>query len=293
MQAHVTVKGEDAADFLQSQFTNELRPFEVGRCVYGLWLDAKGKIQGDSYILTEGDEAFRMVSNTLISEQLVTNLSKHIVADEVEFAIEALGEAYAFTNRRLLDQTPLSVAENSWLRLNGEHYICSAPLRPVVAFSDESASRSLKSALEDPGFAEVSAQQAYCSRLEADMPDILEEVGLGALPAEGGLEAATISFTKGCYLGQEVVARLHNLGRPTRQLYLIRKGKAVETKKRTNTPSALYDDTGKVIGELRTLDPDSQTFGIASMKLRATAINQTVMDADNRCWTVERIFPNP
>ena len=53
--AHLLVAGEDAADFLQSQFTNDLRPFEAGRCTYGLWLDVKGKVLGDSILLSEGE----------------------------------------------------------------------------------------------------------------------------------------------------------------------------------------------------------------------------------------------
>ena len=44
---HLLVTDEDAADFLQSQFTNELCPFEAGRCVYGLWLNVKGKVIAD------------------------------------------------------------------------------------------------------------------------------------------------------------------------------------------------------------------------------------------------------
>ena len=51
--AHFLVSDEDAADFLQSQFTNDLRPFEAGRSTYGLWLDVKGKVIADSVVLCE------------------------------------------------------------------------------------------------------------------------------------------------------------------------------------------------------------------------------------------------
>ena len=45
--AHLWVTDEDAADFLQSQFANDLRPFAAGKCTYGLWLDVKGKVIAD------------------------------------------------------------------------------------------------------------------------------------------------------------------------------------------------------------------------------------------------------
>ena len=60
--AHFLVTDEDAADFLQSQFTNELRPFEEGQVSYGLWLDVKGKVIADSVVLCEGAEQFRVIS---------------------------------------------------------------------------------------------------------------------------------------------------------------------------------------------------------------------------------------
>lgn len=60
--ADFLVTDEDAADFLQSQFTNDLRPFQPGQCTYGLWLDVKGKVIADSYVLCLGDEHFRVLS---------------------------------------------------------------------------------------------------------------------------------------------------------------------------------------------------------------------------------------
>ena len=59
---HFIVTDGDAADFLQSQFTYELRPFNVGQATYGLWLDVKGKVIADSVVLCEGAEKFRVIS---------------------------------------------------------------------------------------------------------------------------------------------------------------------------------------------------------------------------------------
>ena len=70
-RTHLLVSDEDAADFLQSQFTNDLRPFEAGHATYGLWLDVKGKVIADSTVLCEGDESFRLISETSDAAALV------------------------------------------------------------------------------------------------------------------------------------------------------------------------------------------------------------------------------
>ena len=55
------VEGPDAAHFLQGQFSQDLR-VSAGSMVYGLWLDAKGKIQADSFLLKESEDRFRAIS---------------------------------------------------------------------------------------------------------------------------------------------------------------------------------------------------------------------------------------
>ena len=84
MSAHLEVRGEDAADFLQSQFSNDLRPFYEGQCTYGLWLDVKGKLVADSWVLCEGEEQFRIFSECCRSEHIQQKLEHHIIADDVE-----------------------------------------------------------------------------------------------------------------------------------------------------------------------------------------------------------------
>jgi folate-binding Fe-S cluster repair protein YgfZ len=74
------------------------------------------------------------------------------------------------------------------------------------------------------------------------------------LPAEGGLDEIAISYTKGCYLGQEVMARLKNLGQVRRQLHLVR-GKGVPPPPGT----ALHQGERKV-GELRSAAADGDGF---------------------------------
>ena len=84
------------------------------------------------------------------------------------------------------------------------------------------------------------------------------------MPGEGQLERDAISFTKGCYLGQEIVARMHNMGKVRRRLYVLEGSGAVP-----KLPKNLFELTGKLVGELRSAYlKDESWLGVALLKTR-------------------------
>jgi folate-binding protein YgfZ len=94
----------------------------------------------------------------------------------------------------------------------------------------------------------------------AGLPEIPAELGPGDLPNEGGLEHEAISFTKGCYLGQEVMARLHNLGQVRRRLFVV---EALAPAGELTRGTVLFAGE-KRVGELRSLLADeSPALGLA------------------------------
>src|SRR4051812_10797809 len=68
------------------------------------------------------------------------------------------------------------------------------------------------------GVEEVSEEAAECLRIESGRPRFSIDVGTDTIPQEAGLNERAVSFTKGCYVGQETVARLHYKGKPNRHL---------------------------------------------------------------------------
>jgi folate-binding protein YgfZ len=105
-------------------------------------------------------------------------------------------------------------------------------------------------------------------RLRAGVPAIPAEVGPEDLPNEAGLDDVAISYTKGCYLGQEVMARLKSMGRVRRQLMRVVAGALVSVP----TPAPLFQGEKKV-GELRgvTSVPSGGSVGLAMCTLLALA----------------------
>jgi folate-binding protein YgfZ len=202
------VSGEDATSFLQGQFTNDLR--DLGRLpsVYGLWLNVKGRVLADGFILRgAGDGTLLIGSYFSLAETVQARLEGYIIADDVKLedvtgewsAVSLIGndggepppEAQCFRGRRVAGGNmewafPATMAEEARRRLTGS--------------------------------AEISAVELERRRIGAGIPAVPVDLGPGDLPNEGGLEAEAISYSKGCYLGQEVMARLKAMGRVRRRL---------------------------------------------------------------------------
>lgn len=255
MAGHLIVTGEDAADFLQSQFSNDLRPFSKGQCTYGLWLDVKGKILADSWVLCEGEEEFRIYSECCEGQLIKDKLEHHIIADDVELELGPPTPALALIGEgcnELVEET------SGVVTFCGRRSIL--PSRELV-FADEASRRAW---LDLQDCESVSKKWIQAKRMEAGASVVQCEALPGDLPAEGGLVQDAVSFTKGCFLGQEVVARMHNIGRPQRVLFVLSGSEAP-----SDVPSALVNGEGKALGELRTCVATAEGWkGVALLKSR-------------------------
>jgi len=144
---------------------------------------------------------------------------------------------------------------------SGEILIVKSPEESEKAFFDAAVGRWLKNRTL---WAEVDLAAVEAERIRAGIPAIPQDIGPGELPQEGGLEVDAVAFNKGCYLGQEVMARLHAMGRVQRALYRV--SFAV-------MPGALPCPvfTGeKQVGELRSAFAEGERcLGLALLKRRA------------------------
>lgn len=291
-RTHLLVTDEDAADFLQSQFTNELRPIERGRCTYGLWLDVKGKVLADSFVLCEGESQFRLVSEFSEASVLLDTLERHIIADDVVLepqegvvAFALIGEGADVVLSDLGLAVPTAgrfVASEGLVAFRGRR--SKLPSYELVCLSADAAARVRVDLLRFD-VKVVDYQYLELIRIDAGYPLVPVEVGAQDLAGEGGLEADAVSFTKGCYLGQEVVARMHNVGRPQRTLFVVAGLGEVP-----HCPLTLYNEEMKSVGELRTaVANDSNWRGVAMLKHRFAGVGDT-LNSDVGRLRVERVL---
>lgn len=249
--ACLRVAGEDALPFLQGQFTQELRPAVAPPVAYGLWLNQKGKVLADSFVLRETPELLWVVSFTTSAAVIVERLAAYIIADDVIITDEtaawqglALGGSGAAA--WLAEAAGGVPAGGEFIRAGGgwvfRGHRDSGPtfewLRPAGA-----------SALG--GLAELTVEGLERLRIAAGIPQVPHDIGPGELPNEGGLDEVAVAYTKGCYLGQEVMARLKAMGTVRRRLVRVRAAGRTPPA----VPMALLQGE-KRVGELRSAVAD-------------------------------------
>jgi folate-binding protein YgfZ len=270
--------GAEAAVFLQGQFTNDLGHIEPGGAVYGLWLDRRGRVMADSHVVRgQGPGEFWIVSLSSPAAAVARHLGAHIIADDVEIVDETgswrgtsligagagvwlAGErraGFAFPGRRTL-------AENwEWLYPESERADAEAALS---------------------GAAAVDAASMERMRMESAVPSVPADIGPGDLPNEGGLDASAISYSKGCYTGQEVMARIKSRGQVRRTLVRVRGSGPPPA-----LPAVLWRGDGRE-GELRTAVGEAGGFlGMALVSAAGAGLQGPLSLARGAPPTVEII----
>jgi folate-binding protein YgfZ len=254
------VGGADAATFLQGQFTNDLRNIPPGQSVYGLWLDRKGHVIADSnVVLADGGAEYWIVSIDSPAPTIARHLEDHIIADEV-----VIGDATGSWRGASL----IGAGVGQWL---------SAESRPGLSFPGRRCSGEnwewvfpdSESALVDghiSGAGVLSDEDVERMRIASAIPAVPRDIGPGDLPNEGGLDLHAISYSKGCYLGQEVMARLKSRGRVRRVLVRVAGAGGPPS-----VPAVLWR-SGRREGELRSAVADGPGYsGLALVSASAAS----------------------
>jgi folate-binding protein YgfZ len=243
--AVLRVRGPDANSYLQGQFTQDVQAAN-GRA-YGLWLDLKGRVHADGYVFKRDGNDFLVVSFSTPAVTLLARLEAYLIADDVE----------------LVDETQVWAAILLW----GDDAVRENPPASVVSFPSRRAGagsvqwlvpadklEEVRAGLKKRSVIERDQRAAELERLRQGVPAIPADIGPRDLPNEGGLDEVAISYTKGCYLGQEVMARLKNLGQVRRRLHLVRGTGAPPA-----AGCALYQGERKA-GEMRSSAVDDDGF---------------------------------
>jgi tRNA-modifying protein YgfZ len=157
---------------------------------------------------------------------LVRNASMYSIGRDVKH--EDVTGAYSILSligpdsRAALDEAP---PETEHAFVTGRHglYVATDLGVDVICPADDAS--AVREAL---GVEAVDEEAAECLRIESGRPRFSYDVGNDTIPEEAGLNERAVSFTKGCYVGQETVARLHYKGKPNRHLRGLRLDEPVE-----------------------------------------------------------------
>lgn len=216
----IEVTGPDAAEFLQGQVTNDTEELATGSGVYAALLDRKGHLQADMRILRLAEDSFLIDTEAATGAALLKHLTMYKIGRKVEVAE---------TSRDLFSLVGPGAFEVAGLAPGGEHDFAEATIAGaeclVVATAfgldvicDPDAGDAVRAQLESDRAIPVSEAAVEILRVERGRPRFGFDMSSVNMPAEAGIVERAVSFTKGCYIGQEPVARLHYKGRPNRHL---------------------------------------------------------------------------
>jgi tRNA-modifying protein YgfZ len=193
----VGVRGRDAASFLQRIVSNDVEALEPGDSCDALLLTPKARVIAPLRVLRRGDHDFLLLTEPELAETVRARLLRLRFAAKVELEIEA---------------------HDSYL-LFGEHAPTAALSIPTQDYG--APAWEVVDARPPADAAPVTAEALELLRIEAATPRYGREIDDRVLPAEAGLVDRAVSLTKGCYPGQEPIARLHYRGHANRGLRVL------------------------------------------------------------------------
>jgi folate-binding protein YgfZ len=215
----LALTGDGAKEFLQGQITNDVLALTPGTGCYAAFLTPKGKMLGDLRVLDAGDELLLDCERVALQE-LFDMIRRFSIGYDVEL------------HKRTLECGLLSLfgpdvvggvpdAEHSHVLA----HVGEVEMRAIRTdlgldlLCDAADVDALKHALDVP---ELTEEQAELGRIEQGRPRYGTDLDDSVIPQEAGLNERAVSFTKGCYVGQETVARLFYRGKPNRSLRGLR-----------------------------------------------------------------------
>jgi folate-binding protein YgfZ len=272
----LALTGADRKAFLNGQVTNDVEALEPGRGCYAAFLTPKGKMLGDLRILDTGDEL--LLDTERVSLQSLFDLIRRF----------SIGHDVAL-HKRTLETGLLSLIGSGARKLAGagalpeeEHAHVESEIggRPVRLIATDVGvdvlcaaedTQAVAAALHEAGAEPIAEEQAEVLRVERGRPRYGVDLDDTVIPQEAGLNARAVSFTKGCYVGQETVARLFYKGKPNRHLRGIRLAAPAE-------PGTSLTVEGKEVGRVSSPVVSPRLGPVALALVRREAPPGTTLD---------------
>jgi folate-binding protein YgfZ len=247
----VRVGGEEARTWLNGQVSNDVRATSPGDAVYALVLQVKGRIIADLHVLDRGDAGLAIVVPRANLEALLAHFDKYIIMEDVVLERDegtAILTVQGPRAAEVVRDLELPVFPCDRLGRGGRDVLVPVAERErVLAFLADRALRV--------GGGPVSLEGWELARIRLGRPALFADFGEFTVPQEAGLRDLAVSFSKGCYLGQEVVCMLENRGQLTRRLVRLE-----STQPLARGDAILHADEGRV-GEITSAVGDPESGG--------------------------------
>jgi folate-binding protein YgfZ len=261
------VRGDDAQSWLNGQITNDVRELSPDVATYALAATLKGRVISDLWALKEGDAA-AVVLPEAGYEAAFETFDKHVIMEDVELVPDDSLRVVS-----LLGPTGLVRYRADRLHTGGLDLW-------VPGKNFEHTVNALKAKAEALGGGYLDAAAFTHVRVLLGVPRFGDDFGGDHYPQEAGLKARALSFSKGCYRGQEVIYMLENRGQLARRLVVLEAAQPVPR-------GTQLEVEGKRVGEITTLDVtptgSGTTLLMGYVKRPMAEVGQVLLAAGQAC----------
>ena len=223
----ISITGSDRIEFLNNLCTQNVKPLTAGNGCETFFCNVQGKILAHAFLLCEPD---RIIFDTVPgqADSMMAHIDRYIIMESVELEnltdkmaqfLVAGPDAEKTLGSLLKENLPSDALQHVSTELEGLAGVRVTIIRNDILGSptfavrvDASAKEALANHLQPSGGMLCESPAAETVRIENRFPLFAAEITETALPQEIGRDEQAISFTKGCYLGQETVARIDALG---------------------------------------------------------------------------------
>ncbi|MBO6513470.1 MAG: aminomethyltransferase family protein [Phycisphaerales bacterium] len=210
------ITGSERHEFLNNMLTAKVDDLKPGQSLHSFWLNRQGRIDADLRIIeTESTTYIRLDKH--LAKPTADSLNNFIFAEDIEISVDdslhwiSIHGPLAF---ELLNTNPIEHNINSTIKLNNTDVIAdrfdlTGEIGLCLAVPTSQLETIYKALLEIEKVKPTGWLAINTARIEAGHPLYNIDFGPDTLPAESGVMDSRVNLTKGCYLGQEVVARMH------------------------------------------------------------------------------------
>ena len=280
------VTGEDRTRWLNGMTTNNIATLTPGQGCYTFFLNAQGRIQADAYAF---DQADSILLQTQKPQNLAELLDRFIIMDDVELAPEQNRAGLSLTGPQSASHlTTLGLTPPADLHLTTQTFASEpvillsthSPLIPAFElWSDPATLGLLTESLRHAGAREATPEALTQLRILAGIPLDGADIRDRDLPQETA-QTRALHFSKGCYLGQEIVERIHSRGNVHRTFT----GFVLTPNPETDTPApgtilmAALAGVEKPVGELTSIARvGARTLALGYLRREALEIHQPLI----------------
>jgi tRNA-modifying protein YgfZ len=266
--------GSEAKSFLQGQVTNDIESLSPGTGCYAAFLTPKGKMLGDLRVLDTGEEL--LLDCERVALQGLFNMIRHF----------SVGYDAALHKRTLerglvsllgpgagaLVEVPVEEHTHRLVEIGG---VPARAIRTDVGIDLLCRADDTGRLIAELQVSGVSEESAECLRVEHGRPRYGIDLDDTVIPQEAGLNGRAVSFSKGCYVGQETVARLYYRGKPNRHLRGLRCSGPVQSGDAVRLGERTVGQIGSAVQS-----PRLGSIGLGLLRREATPGSEVQVGAD-------------